>query len=327
VNFLNITGYGATGQTAFYDLFREFNDYSAPPHFEFVLLKEASGIIDLENFLIDNWEILRSNTAIKDYLKFCRILNRRGNRFFKFGYNYKDKVDQDFLKFSEDYINKLTLCQYNGTSMVNIYNKNAFSYFTDKLISVILKQPNSDKMYISQPSYEDFICETQNYLEKIFFRLSDNGSKTIVIDNAIPTSNMEKSLKYFKNIKMIIVERDARDTYCDLKQKKLLIGADFYLKDDLTKYISWVKSNRKKTNYELPNILKVDFEDLVLDYENTLNNIKIFLGHDIKHSKKFAYFDPEASKKNIGIWRHYCDQEFMSQILNEIPEYCKDIEM
>tara|TARA_A100001015_G_scaffold310542_1_gene412149 strand:- start:2321 stop:3298 length:978 start_codon:yes stop_codon:yes gene_type:complete len=325
MKFLNITGYGATGQTALYDLFSEFDDYSTPPHFEFVLLKEAYGILDLENFLIDNWEILRSSIAIKDYLKFCRVLNRRGNKFFKFGYDYKNKLDKDFFKLSNEYINKLTLSQYKGTSMVNIYNKNAYSYFIEKLISIILKKPNSDKMYISQPSYKDFISETQDYLEKIFYRLSYCGTKTVVIDNAIPTSNMDKSLKYFRDIKMIVVERDARDTYYDLKQKKLLIGAEFYSKDSLDKYISWVKTNRKKTNYELTNVLKIDFEDLVLNYENTLDNIKIFLGHDIKHSKKLAYFNPEVSKKNIGIWKQYHNQKFMRQISKELPQYCKDI--
>jgi hypothetical protein len=324
MKFICVTGYAATGQTALYDLFREFDGYSAPSHFEFVLIKEAYGILDLENFLIDNWEILRTNTAIKDFLEFSKILNRKTNKFFQFGYNYKDIIHQDFFKYSEEYINNLTICTYKGASMVNIYNKSKFSFFKDKIILKIFKKQNHSQMYISQPSYEEFIDKTQIYLEKIFYKLSNKGLNTMVIDNAIPISNMEKSLKYFKDIKIIIVDRDARDTYIDLKQKKLLIGAELDLEDNISKYISWVKSMREKTNYELPNVMKINFEDLILDYDNTLVKISEFLGNNLQHNRKFKFLDPNISKKNIGIWKKYHNQYLMREIFDKIPEYCYD---
>lgn len=324
MKFVNITGYAATGQTALYDLFREFDGYSVPSHFEFVLIKESYGILDLENFLIDNWEILRSNTAIKDFLEFCDILNRKGNKFFQFGYNYKEIIHKDFLKYTEEYVNKLTTCTYMGASMVNLYHKNKFDYFKDKVISKFLNKPNYNKMYISQPNYEIFIKETQDYLEKLFYMLSNKGINTMVIDNAIPTSNMEKSLKYFKNIKMIIVDRDVRDTYVDLVQKKLLIGAELHLEDNVTKYINWAKSMREKTDYELPNVMKINFEDLILDYDNTLLKLSEFLEEDIQHSRQFEFLDPKISKKNIGIWKTYSNQDLMNQIFEQIPEYCNN---
>lgn len=322
MQFITITGYAATGQTAVLDLFKEFDDYTVPPHFEFRLIKDSYGILDLENFLLDNWDILRSNTAINDFLRFCQILNRNNNKLFQRGENYGKLLDEKFLEYSEQYIEDIIKCTYQGKSLTNEYYKNKFSFFMDKIYSKIFKTTIYNDMYIAQPSRELFVDKTQEYLEKIFYKLSQNETNTIVIDNAIPTSNIEKTLKYFKNIKMIIVDRDVRDTFVDLKRKKLLLGAELYLTEDVNKYIHWVKAIREKSNCELKNVLRIQFEDLILDYENTLEKIKIFIDDDIKHINKFEFLDPQRSKNNIGIWKKYPNQEIMKKILDRVPEYC-----
>jgi hypothetical protein len=327
MKFICITGYGATGQTALLDLFREFENYKIPPNFEFRLIKDPYGILDLEIFLVENWDMLRANTAIKDFLEFCKVLNRQNNKFFYRGESYSTIIDESFLRYSEEYIDRLSICTYKGRSLTNEYKKKEIDFFTSKVISKIVNRTIYDEMTISQPDYDVFINETQIYLEKIFYKLSHNNTQTIVIDNAIPTSNISKTLKYFKNIKMIIVDRDIRDTYVDLKRKKLLIGIDLHLDESVDKYIQWVKSIRKKSVFgNDKKVIRIQFEDLILDYENTLVKVKKFLGKDIVHGQKFDFLDPQKSKNNIGIWKSYPNQNVMSKILEEVPEYCYTID-
>ena len=53
-------------------------------------MKDPNGILDLEAALVDNWEMIRSDIAIKDFLLFANILNRSHIKLFRSGGNYND---------------------------------------------------------------------------------------------------------------------------------------------------------------------------------------------------------------------------------------------
>lgn len=53
-----------------------------------------------------------------------------------------------------------------------------------------------------------------------------------------------------------------------------------------------------------PNVLRIRYEDIVLKYDDTLNEIYNFLGEEPSvHIDKKLFFNPENSKKNIGLWK------------------------
>ena len=70
------------------------------------------------------------------------------------------------------------------------------------------------------------------------------------------------------------------------------------------------------------NILRLNFEDIVLNYNSSLKVIKDFLDIDTKHIKKYKYFNPRKSEKNIGLWRKYHNQEDMQLIYSKLKQYC-----
>ncbi len=321
MKFLCVTGYGATGQTALLDLIREFKNYNIPPNFEFRLIKDPHGIIDLENFLVNDWDILRSDYAIKDFLELCNVINRKDLKLFQIGYDYQRDVSKSFILDAHTYINKISTITYLGKSRIYDFKLSKYDFFKKKLLNKLFGLNKSSVMFLSQPNKEQFIIETRKFIEQIFKNFSGTAD-TIVVDNAIPTSNITKALNYFNSIKLIIVDRDPRDTYVDLRRKNLLIGAELIASDDVYKYIKWFKTIRHKTNIDNKNIIKIKFEDLILDYDNTLKEIKQFLGDDIEHIDKFKFLDPQKSRKNIGIWKDYPNQEVMTRIANELPEYC-----
>ena len=65
------------------------------------------------------------------------------------------------------------------------------------------------------------------------------------------------------------------------------------------------------------------FEDIVFDYDKTLSMICNKVGINKKnHVNKGKYFDPEKSKKNIGIWKKYQNLPEIKLIEKELAEYC-----
>ena len=67
-------------------------------------------------------------------------------------------------------------------------------------------------------------------------------------------------------------------------------------------------------NKDIENILHLQFEELIYNYEESLTKIKRFLSlGDTEHIKKGEIFIPEKSKTNTQLFRKY-------------PKYAKDIE-
>ena len=69
------------------------------------------------------------------------------------------------------------------------------------------------------------------------------------------------------------------------------------------------------------NVLRLNFEDLVLNYEHSVEKITNFLGGNIVYKNQCVYFNPkgERSKKSVELRKKYPDQLIMDEIL-EIDE-------
>ena len=73
-------------------------------------------------------------------------------------------------------------------------------------------------------------------------------------------------------------------------------------------------------------VLRLQYENVVLSYNKNVAHILDFLGESVTvHSNKKQYFDPENSKKNIGLWKLIPDQHIIRQIEEKLPEYCFNI--
>jgi hypothetical protein len=149
-----------------------------------------------------------------------------------------------------------------------------------------------------------------------------------VIDQAISPINIGKTLRYFDNAKLIIVDRDPRDIYATMINEKRLLGADILSNNSVDKYIKWHHAVRKQTAQDLDNILmqdrvlRLNFEDFFMNYEETIKQIKEFLNIDFSHKYKGDRFQHEKINDYVGIWRHIPDQDIMLSIKEELSEYC-----
>ena len=70
-------------------------------------------------------------------------------------------------------------------------------------------------------------------------------------------------------------------------------------------------------------VLRINFEDLILQYDDTKKTVFDFLDIDgSDHVNKFKYFDPNVSNNNVGVWKKYKNQDDINKIYKELKEYC-----
>ena len=121
-------------------------------------------------------------------------------------------------------------------------------------------------------------------------------------------------------MKVIVVDRDPRDLYI---LQKLYWKDNVFPTDTPSSFIKWFRGTRKnKTINE--NVLYLNFEDLICNYELTLKKIAAFLQIDLSnHTQKFAFFNPKVSIHNTRLWINQKDLSSDIEIIEqELQEYC-----
>ena len=329
LNLISVSGYGWSGSSACIDILKEFEGFEALEG-EFRIAKDPYGLRDLEGSLVHNWDFIRHDVAIRDFLAFCKVLSRETGLFSKVGKNFANKLNIDFMLESKSYINRLTNMTYLGDTFVHRYNIPAYKNFIMKARNKLGKN-NAKLMYFARPNEVDFIRETRDYIDSLFVNyMSIEKINTLVLDQAIPPTNILGTSCYFEDIKTIIIERDPRDIYANMVRGRRLLGPELINKDSVEKYIKWHKqlrrvSEKDRDNIDISkNVLNLYFEDLVLNLDKTIEKINKFLGNNNIHDKKGRYFSQSYSIKNIGIWKKYKNQSVMSEIKKELNEYCYD---
>jgi len=331
LNFISVIGYGWTGSSAYVELLKEFNGVGAFPG-EFRIAKDPHGLAYLEESLVHNWDFVGNDIAIKNFIEYCEMLSRDTGIFKKAGKNFTKKLDVNFMELTKDFIDNLTDMSYIGDSSLHRYKISALKYFYMRIRTKYSEYDynNSTKMYLSRPSDKKFITESRKYINNLFSSYArQNGIDTIVLDQAISPTNIVKTSSYFENIKIIIVDRDPRDIYTNLAKRNVLFGADINKNNSSKKYIKWHLKLRELSINDVINstkipILRVNFEDLIYDYKNTIGKINDFVGNDKYHKYQYKNFNPESkyAKNNVGMWKKYSNQKVMAEILEELPEYC-----
>ncbi len=328
LKYVSVLGYGWTGSGVVVDLLREFDDY-AGLNLEFSMVWEPNGLLDLEKALVDDWDFLRHDTAIRDFISYCNILNRKGGKMNSWGLDLSNQLGVDFIYETKNYIDKLVDFTYKGHTRLFDYKLSAFKLFTKRVVRKLFKNyVFGTDMYMARPSKDKFLKETKNYLDNLFRNYAKKHDvNNIILDQSIPASNIIKTMNYFNDIKSIVVDRDPRDVYVNLIKRKALIGAECSLsanKNGVKKFVQWHKILREQDTQEQDKdkILRLRFEEIILNYDDSIENIIDFLDIKTKHSQKNLYFKPQVSRKKIGLWESYKNQEEIDFIYDELREYC-----
>lgn len=323
--FLIVAGYGWSGSSAPIDYLREF-EATFVPEIEFRLIKDPHGISDLEHALVDHWDYINAAAAISDFRWLAeKCAYTRKSVLSPMGLDFDSKLNPEFLNITDQYISSLISFNYHSSSIYSKFKKRYGAFFKDVSLDILFRRSHGTigKEYLgeivpfSKPSQEAFVDATKEYLERVFDPYFKED-KVVVLDQAISPIHLE-CLKYFENVEIIIVDRKATDIYVDLIKCKGLIGKELSKSHDPKMYVDWHNSIRCD-KVSLPNVMYVNFEDMVLNYDATTKRILDFVGWDLgRHNNKLKYFNPEVSRKNVnfGICQE-CSQSEYDFINNHI---------
>lgn len=309
MNLVTTTGYGSTGSSVITDLLKEFKSVNSLGDFEFTFLSTVNGMRDLEYGLFELNSRSNVDVYIKNYIKEVDYLSKPGHS------NYERWFNGKFRKFSLEFIQSIVDVEWDGYNLREIRDENLMAkmlYYAERFYQKkILRLPVSSatfytkimqkKRYYACPSSrEAFYEKVRNYTGALAGEISTEPDQSfIAFDQLVPATDITHYLNYFDNLKVIVVDRDPRDLYLLEKHeyKEMFIPYD-----NVETFVRWYKMIREcKPQEKHPNILRLQFEDFIYHYDETVEKIIHFLGLDRKDWKEQRrYFDPDISIRNTN---------------------------
>ena len=140
------------------------------------------------------------------------------------------------------------------------------------------------------------LFETENCTSKVF-------------DHLIWPQQIDNYLKYFDedNFRVIVMKRDPRDVFLLNKYVWYYspIGIRTAVPSLRTEAGDFVHDWQRtvKQGFVQPNVLQVQFEDLVYNYDESVEKIEDFLGlSSSQHTRKHERFNPQNSIENTQVY-------------------------
>jgi len=342
---IDLSGFGNSGKTAVTNFFQEFtsNFWVAEQEFEFEILRIKNGLLDLENAIVNTWSPSRTSTTMYEFLKLVNYIGNNPSKYNLFGRLFNSGLRLDrrfndkFTSISTEYFNSLVAMEDNAFNLYPFQNLPKYMMPIVKiLISMGKRHLLNESNILTVSNKKIFYKETKKYLNNLCKALDqDNKADTIVLNNAIEPYCPQKGLNLFYNAKQIVVDRDPRDLYISSQKVDEFVGKNhmgFSSSHNLDNFIFKYKYLRQKSPSivytENDKFMKVQFEEFVLDYENIKKQILYFIGEDKSiHKYPKKYFDPEVSKKGVGMWKNVDGQlkKDVDKIYSELKEYCINI--
>lgn len=341
MRFISCASYYGTGSSAITDFVSEYGNVYSFTSEEFRFVQDPDGISDLEYNLVENFNRHNSGHALKRYKKLVDYY--AGNGIVK---RYESFFHGAWKKYSYEYIDKLTDFKYNGWWFYDLYDRGSFYHFRKRIVNKLLHMTiwrndpervfntmKNEITYCSHPSEEKFLQCTKEYIDCLFASVSD-GYETVMVDQIVPPTNLKRFLRYFDDIKVVVVDRDPRDLFVLGKY----VWKDGIMPDNVEDFVNWFKytrSHRKSENLNTENITFIQFEDLVYKYDETSQKLAEWLELDEKdHINPKKCFDPAVSVKNTQVFKNVdCEiyeieyiQSEIEYIQKELQEYLYDFE-
>lgn len=326
-------GFGHSGSGVINDLLAEFDNTTlycghdinggSPlaldntiPKIEVDFLRRYGGVFNLEHAFIEPSSY--SFVYILNFINLIEFLFKTSSNHF-----YNDK----FVELTNDFISNIT--ESRSKSEYPLAGQPAFTFskgrFGDykNLQNPFVYDEKKRERYsykIKNLTISEYRSEAQKYIKNVFNLLESKDY--LVLDQLLSdgTENFERYHDYVGDYKQIAVYRDPRDVY----MTGILLN-ELWIPRDKVDFVNWFNKHCIKrylaSNSSYVKIFR--FEDLVLDYDNTIPKVIEFLGlKKENHVAPKTQFRPEYSKKNIGLYKNHYDQDSIKYIEEHLKEFC-----
>lgn len=317
-------GYGATGSSVLTDLLSEYDDIQLFDSFEFVFAYRVDGLQDLEYHLMKQYaKNLSGDYAIKRFLDWTKC--------YRTPFINKPCDGNEFYEISKDYVKAITQLTYDGVETADVLSgsviKNIFAFASKKILmpKIIEKITNRPSFlwpcrtlnYSIEPV--NFYEESRKYINNILTAMGADLSRPICLDQPFEGNDPSQSFPFFEDPYAVVIDRDPRDLYFDEKYTTSPDGK-FFPRTTVQDFVVYYKNMRKRVS-ENPRVLRIRFEELIYEYDQSVKKIEEFL-HLGEHKRPKTGFDPNRSINNTQQIRlHPDDKAEIEYIEKELPEF------
>jgi len=318
-------GFGSTGSSAVSDYLKEFEDNQVLDNIEFTFPYEPDGLLDLEFHLME--QHARGSASQVSIRRYRNLVKRLG----KYIASNTSLSQQALWRLTDDFLESIVQIKWKGYNDVDLgVVQRVFgnSIMRQRVIPALEKAfnrpietyPLEDIEFSIKP--DNFYSECKEYIRRLLTEMGADFRRNIVLDQPFSAEDPEKSFVFFDDPVAIVVDRDPRDVYL-FGIKHLMSRGRFMPTDSVEKFVEYYRLLRKNMPYNNGNerILRLNFEDLVYEYEKTTTKIIDFC--KLSNNKaKFTIFDPSMSIANTQLFKRFGGyQSDIDYIERHLAEY------
>ena len=319
---IGVCGFSWSGSGAVMDYLMEYDENQVYTP-EFIIAYHPDGIHDLDMNLNSNCaKFLSSGVAIPRFRKVSRYL-------------LKQVTNGESELLTREYLDKITQAKWIGSEQGQMLVRKTWLYRNvgQRLKPWIGKLPHEFcwkyKPYpLSEMEFsicpDNFMKATVEFTDSVLQAIGLNTNRNIVLNQPFPGNNPVPYMKYYRDSKAIVVDRDPRDLFVFLKYIFPGRGYSVPLEsvDVFCEYFEHMHKNLE-TTLNHPDVLYLQFEDLIYHYEEATNQIGQFLNL-LGPTNPRKYFIPEESEANTQVFLKYGKPEEISVIENKLRKYLYD---
>ena len=328
--FISTCGFGSTGSSAVTDYLRECDGVQVLDNFEFTIATQVDGLEDLEYHLM--FRNTRQSSSIYAIQRFEKVIEGKKKKWCAGTGITSERVDE----ITEEFLDSITQVKYVGFSpRINqkdsefIHKKIGDTLIRRKIVTKLEKKGIIKENFDFYPLGEvrasvrpaGFYEAAQKFVIDLLEGMGVDLSKNVAMDQAFSGNDPAKSFPFFPDPYAFVVDRDPRDVYIFAKKKLLSFGR-FMPSDNVDNFIAYYRMLRDGQPYKEENdrILRINFEDMVYDYDNATKRINEFLGVESRSPK--SIFEPSKSIANTNLVKRFPElREDAEKIATELPEY------
>lgn len=342
--FIDISGVGNSGKSAAADLLREFDGIFSPHfQFEFDLLRVRGGLSDLRHALVEDWSPVRSHAALLDFLAVARRMGVDPRGWWDFSawlhstsQRYDAAFGGRFLDLTQEFAASFVAGSYKAEWPYDDLRISTWLVLARKVVRRLGGRGRLLRRVLLVDGSE-FDSRAHSYLSALFAPLMPPGCAGVVLNNGFEPFNPRPFLDMLPGSRQVVVTRDPRDVYVSglshrdaTAADRALLGFDndglnksFLASDDVALFIRRYRLyHRNLPEAADRRVLRLQFEDLVRDYDRCVAALADFVGvAPSAHARPRAFFDPARSAKNVGVWRASSKQAEIRRIEEDLGEY------
>lgn len=311
-------GYTGTGSSALVHLLKEYeNCFDVDTkNYEHNVLYVPNGLFDLEDILLNNNSMYRSDAALNAFRKEMKNLN--DNDYDWFG-GFSKKYSNQFMDNVDELINSLIIYTRSGGWSYDYGYKFGIKNILKDIVKLCLGKEvkkfgyridikgSDNKTNYALPTEEEFYKACKKFVDNYFEMVGYKKDKVYIFDQIIEPWQLHRIPNYFDDdVRFIVFDRDPRDTY--LSQKYIwskIFSSYAIMPTDVNQFVDFYSRMYEKEKWiDDPRILRVHFEDLIYNYDDMVEKIENFVGKDLlgEHKFKKEFFNPDVSIKNTQVF-------------------------